>query len=132
MKYLLDTSTCVHFFRGRYGVENKLKEAGVENCAISEVTLAELVYGAEKSADPEKNHTIINSFVTRIPILPIVDSVLVYGKEKVRLRNQGIMISEFDLLIGCAAIEKDLIMVTDNIKHFDRIKNIKIENWVQR
>lgn len=98
-----------------------MKEAGVENCAISEVTLAELVYGAEKSADPEKNHTIINSFVTRIPILPIVDSVLVYGKEKVRLRNQGIMISEFDLLIGCAAIEKDLIMVTDNVKHFDRI-----------
>ena len=49
MKYLLDSNICIHFFRGTFGILDKLKEVGIENCMISEVTLAELVFGAEKS-----------------------------------------------------------------------------------
>ena len=54
------------------------------------------------------------------------------GKEKARLRKAGIMISDFDLLIGCTSVENDLIMVTENIKEYKRIYDIKIENWVKR
>ena len=65
-------------------------------------------------------------------ILPILNAIYVYGKEKARLRSAGIMISDFDLLIGCTAVEKELIMITENGKEFDRISDLKIENWIKR
>lgn len=132
MKYLLDSNICIHFFRGKFGIIDKLNEIGIENCAISEITLAELVFGAEKSSNPQKNHLIIEQFISQLTILPIFDAILTYGKEKVRLQNSGKMISDFDLLIACTAIENELIMVTENINEFERIGRIKIENWVKR
>ncbi len=132
MKYLLDTNICIHFFRGKFNLIDKLESIGLQNCAISEITLAELVFGAESSENPKKNHKIIDKFITQITILPILDSIYKYGKEKARLRNAGLMISDFDLLIGCTSIENGLIMVTENIKEYERISEIKIENWVKR
>lgn len=132
MDYLLDTNICIHFFRGKFGVAEKFEAVKVENCAISEITLAELVYGAEKSENPKKNHRLIEQFVEIVTILPIFDSIMKYGKEKARLRNAGIMISDLDLLIGCTAVEYDLIMVTENTNEFERISGIKLENWVDR
>ena len=78
----------------------------MENVAISEITLAELVFGAENSNNPSKNHALINKFIDNITILPIYDSINLYGKEKARLRKKGIMISDFDLLIGSTSVEK--------------------------
>ena len=132
MKFLLDTNICIHFFRGKYDLAEKLENIGLENCAISEISLAELVFGAENSSNPKKNHQLIELFTKQITILPIYDSIKVYGSEKARLRRLGIMISDFDLLIGCTALEKDLIMVTENIQEFNRISNLKIENWISR
>lgn len=132
MKYLLDSNICIHFFRGEFNIIKKLNAIGLKNCAISEITLAELVYGAENSDNPEKNFEIIEKFINQLTILPIFDSIRIYGKEKSRLRKIGKMISDFDLLIGCTAVEKDLIMVTENVIEFERISNIKIENWIQR
>ncbi len=116
MKYLLDSNICIHFFRGKYGVINKLTEVGMENCAISEITLAELVFGAEKSENPEKNHELIEKFVNQLTVLPIFEAIQNYGKEKARLQKLGKMISDFDLLIGCTAVENKLIMVTENTR----------------
>ena len=132
MKYLLDSNICIHFFRGKFGVIHKLNKIGLEQCAISEISLAELIFGAENSNNREKNLRIIDSFVEQITILPIFDSIYYYGREKARLRKAGTMISDFDLLIGCTAVEKELIMVTENIKEFTRIDNIKLENWIDR
>ena len=132
MKYLLDSNICIHFFRGKFGIIDKLEKIGLNDCAISEITLAELVFGAENSGNPKKNHNIIERFVEQTTILPIFDSIYYYGKEKTRLRKNGIMISDFDLLIGCTSVEKDLIMVTENVREFNRISNIKIENWINR
>lgn len=132
MKYLLDSNICIHFFRGKFGVINKLEKIGLNQCAISEITLAELVFGAENSENPKKNHSIIERFVKQTAILPIYDSIYLYGKEKARLRKSGTTISDFDLLIGCTSVEKNLIMVTENVREFERISNINIENWVDR
>jgi tRNA(fMet)-specific endonuclease VapC len=132
MKYLLDSNVCIHFLKGQYNIIEKLNEYGIDNCAISEITLAELVFGAEKSNNPKKNHKLIEKFAEQLSILPIFDAIKTYGKEKARLQREGKMISDFDLLIGCTSIENDLIMVTENIKEFERIKGIKIENWVKR
>ncbi len=85
MKYLLDTNICIHFFRGKFNLIEKFEAVGLENCAISEITLAELVYGAECSSNPQKNHAIIEKFTTLVTILPIFDSIGKYGIEKNRL-----------------------------------------------
>jgi len=132
MKYLLDTNICIHFFRGKFNLLAKFEKVGIENCAISEVTLAELVFGAEKSLDPEKNHRIIKEFIEQVAILPIYSAIYKYGKEKARLTTSGIMISDFDLLIGATSIENELIMVTENVAEYERISDIKIENWIKR
>jgi tRNA(fMet)-specific endonuclease VapC len=60
MKYLLDTNICIHFFRGKFNLIDKIESIGLQNCAISEITLAELVFGAENSENPKKNHKIID------------------------------------------------------------------------
>ncbi|MDP5121130.1 MAG: type II toxin-antitoxin system VapC family toxin [Spirosomaceae bacterium] len=132
MKYLLDTNVCVHYFRGKFNLDVKFDEVGISNCAISEITLAELVFGAENSSNPEKNHTVINDFINQVSIIPMFDTIYHYGVEKARLRKLGTMISDFDLIIGCTSITRDLIMVTENLSEFQRISNIKIENWVVR
>lgn len=105
MNYLLDTNICVHFFRGKFGVSERLETLKAESCAISEITLAELVFGAENSKNLEKNHRLIVQFIELVTVLPIYDSIMTYGKEKARLRKAGTMISDLDLFIGCTAIE---------------------------
>ncbi|MFP5438521.1 MAG: PIN domain-containing protein [Bacteroidia bacterium] len=132
MKYLLDTNIIVHFFRGKFNLNAQFQEVGLKSCAISEITLAELIYGAEHSLNPEKNFALIESFSNEITILPIINAVYLYGKEKSRLRKNGIMISDFDLLIGTTAVAADLIMVTENVLEFERIHGIRIENWIKR
>jgi tRNA(fMet)-specific endonuclease VapC len=132
MNYLLDTNICVHFFRGKYNLLKKFEKVGIENCAISEITLAELFYGAEKSQNPSKNHKLIEDFVQQIAVLPLYSAIYMYGKEKARLSALGTKIGDFDLLIGSTAVENELIMVTENISEFERISNIKIENWIER
>jgi len=132
MKYLIDTNICIHFFRGKFNLYDKFQEIGIENCAISEITLAELVFGAENSSNPKKNYELIEAFSDQVMIMPIINAIYIYGKEKASLRSLGTMISDFDLLIGCTALEKDLILVTENVSEFVRIKNLKIENWISR
>ena len=100
MKYLLDTNICIHFFRGKFDLIDKFQEVKLHNCAISEITLAELVFGAENSSNPQKNHELIERFSEQVRILPIYNAINIYAKEKVRLRKNGNMISDFDLSVS--------------------------------
>ncbi|MEX0995988.1 MAG: type II toxin-antitoxin system VapC family toxin [Flavobacteriaceae bacterium] len=132
MNYLLDTNICIHFFRGKFNLIDKFQQVKLENCAISEITLAELMFGAENSSNPIKNREIVEQFTSQIKILPIFNAITIYAKEKVRLRKKGEMISDFDLLIGATAISNGLIMITENRKEFERITAIQLENWIKR
>jgi len=109
-----------------------LKEIiGYGNCFISEITLAELKYGAELSERTDENLRSVNEFAKKIGILPVFNSLDLYAKEKARLKLTGFLVDDFDLLIGCSAVKNGLILVTNNVNHFQRIDNIKIENWVR-
>lgn len=133
MAYLLDTSICIFFLRGKMNLDKTMKEIGRENCYISEITVFELRYGAENSNDILKSHNAVNDFINGISIIPIYGCIKNYAKEKVRLRKIGKPIhDEFDLLIGVTAVENNLTLVTDNTKDFQNIKDIKIENWFRR
>lgn len=132
IKYLLDTNICIFFFKGRYGIDEKLKEVGIENCCISVITLAELKFGSENSANREKHRLIVDEFESQIQVLPLINVLEDYAKQKTILRKQGTPIDEFDLLIGCTAKSNNLIVVTNNTKHFKRIDGISIEDWTKK
>lgn len=133
MQYLLDTSICVFFLRGRLNLDEFVRERGNENFFISEITILELRYGAENSDNPTKSHKSLDSFIGGLSIIPLFGSIKRYAREKVRLRKMGKPINdEFDLLIGVTAVENKLILVTDNLKDFERLDGIKIENWIHR
>ena len=107
-----------------------LKDKGIENCFISEITVLELRYGAENSNDLIKSNKAVDNFLGGISVIPIFGSIKLYAKEKVRLKKIGKpMHDEFDLLIGVTAIKNKLTLVTDNVKDFERLEGIKIENW---
>lgn len=130
-KYLLDTNICIYFLKGQYNIDEKIKSVGVENCFISDITVAELKFGAENSKQKAKNRKVIENFIDSIQILPIITCLDTYAKEKSRLRKSGMIIDEFDLLIGSSAIENHMVLVTRNTKHFERLRNLEIENWTE-
>jgi tRNA(fMet)-specific endonuclease VapC len=131
--YLLDTNICIYFIKGLYELNIKFIEIGIENCYISEITIAELKFGIENSKSTHKsnNRKVIESFINSVKVVPIISCLDLYAKEKTRLRKSGIVIDDFDLLIGTSAIVNNLILVTRNENHFKNLHNIKIENWVK-
>lgn len=129
---LLDTCICVFLFRQKYDIDKKLNKIGYAKCYISEVSIAELRYGAYKSNRVEDNLQLLDAFIEKINVVPFFETIDFYAREKNRLSKRGTPIEDFDLLIASAACCRNLTLVTDNIKHFKNIKNLKIENWVER
>ena len=130
-KYLVDTNICIYYMKGLFDLKAKFEDADPENCFISEITLAELKFGVENSAKREKNHKVLDDFLSGVKILPIYHSINLYASEKARLRKAGTPIDDFDLLIGATAVAHNLVMVTNNIKEFERIRGIDIEDWTK-
>ena len=132
MEYLLDTNIVIYFLKGKFGIKDKIRNVGLINCAISEITVAELYFGAEKSDFREENYNTINEFIDEITIIPIFNSIKIFGREKARLRKIGKIISDFDLLIGSTAIANEFVMVTHNTSEFERLQDVILEDWAQK
>lgn len=131
-KYLLDTNICIYFLKGLFNLDQKIEKAGISNCFISEITVAELKFGAENSEHRERNRRTVDQFVNRFTVIPIFNSLNVYAREKSRLRKRGLSLDDFDLLIGATAITNNLVLVTRNVSDFKRMRGIRIENWVDQ
>lgn len=129
MKYLLDTDICIFFLQGKYDIKDKIKKVGIENCCISEITILELKFGAAHGNNTKKHTQEVETIEALLTVLPIYEVFDFFAKEKSRLKKNGILIPDFDLLIGSTAISNNLIMVTNNEKHLERIAGINIENW---
>ncbi len=131
MNYLLDTNICIFYLNGKFDMKTKIERVGLTNCYISEITVAELKFGAEKSGREEEKRLIISEFISKMQIVPIFSSLDLYAIEKARLSNEGMITDDFDLLIGVSAIVNTMIMVTNNTKHFERIQNIELQDWTK-
>jgi tRNA(fMet)-specific endonuclease VapC len=129
--YLLDTNICIFYFKGRFRLLEKFKEAGIENCFISEITLAELKFGIANSQNIKQNQKTLSEFLAGLQIIPIFPALDLYASEKARLRKSGLSTEEFDLLIGASAVCHGLTMVTNNVSHFEKIKGIVIQDWTK-
>ena len=108
MQYLLDTNICVFILRQKFGVGERVLQAGVSNCFISELTYAELLYGAEFSDHPENNKALVDRFLSRIRVVPIKDAIPLFAKEKARLRKAGTMVADLRWLRKTPVISKTL------------------------
>lgn len=131
-QYLLDTNICAFLLRGKYSIDKKVREVGIENCHISEITYAELLFGVERSANKQKNSKILEALIENIDIIPISSVIPFYAITKNHLWNMGRPVDDFDLFIGTTSVVEKMVMVTENTKHFENIPNIMLENWVER
>ena len=134
-RYLLDTNICAFWLRDKFGIKYRVNEVGMENCYISEITVAELIFGREYGklkGGPKYRDEKLEQFFEDINVLPVAPVFERYGTEKARLRLAGTPTGDFDLLIGCTSVEEDMVMVTENVDDFKNIRGIRIENWVDR
>lgn len=129
MNYLLDTDITIEYLRGNQVVVDKLMELSFENLYISSISLAELFYGVYNSKNIKKHLTGLLNFLEKVEILNLNFEVCkIFGKIKSKLRKKGKLIDNFDLLIGSICLFNNNILITNNDKHYRKIKEIKILN----
>lgn len=127
--YLLDTCTCIAMIKGVPSVVEKIRQVGLCNCKISEITVAELLFGAFKSGH-QKHFQDVDVIKSLFEQYPISNCLQEYAEMRWQLERIGKRIDHFDLLIAATALHEDLIVVTGNIDHFNRIPDLKTENWM--
>ena len=128
--YLLDTSICIFLFRGNRSIEKRLNNIGADKCYITDVVVAELIFGAYYSDRTEENLRQVEEFIAEIQVIPFSETIHTFAQERAKLWKTGKKIEDFDLLIGSAAKAKGLTMVTHNVKHFAHIEGLDVEDWI--
>jgi tRNA(fMet)-specific endonuclease VapC len=133
LKYMLDTNIVIYTMKNKpASVRAAFKKHDGRMC-ISSITYMELVYGAERSANPEKNLTSLEGFIARMDVLPLDDSAAVHaGQIRAELANLGTPIGPYDQLIAGHARSQGLVLVTNNENEFSRVSGLRLENWVGR
>lgn len=131
MIYLLDTDIVIYWIKGNRNISKNIISVGFNNISASIITKTELLYGVYKSQNVEKNLETIHKLSKKIQFLDFSDSCQHnYAKIKVGLESKGMILDDLDTMIAATAIAYDLILVTNNSRHFSRIPNLIIENWV--
>ncbi len=133
MKYILDTNICIYIINEKPDkVLRKFELYPVYEFGISSITHAELQYGVEKSKNKNINQAALDEFLLPLTILPFHGKRLVtcYGEIRASLESKGQTIGPLDMLIAAHALSLDLIIISNNIKEFSRIPNLKCENWI--
>ena len=130
MAYLIDTDTIIFALRGDKNVLAKFEENKNLPISISMITYAELIFGAKRSQNEQKNMIKVNHIRDIYAIEDLNEGVIeVFADVKAKMFEKGIRIEDMDLLIAATAIYNELTLVTNNTKHFENIPNLKLENW---
>jgi len=132
-KLLLDSDILIYFLKGNRQVVEHVAKHDPEDLLTSRINYTELLYGAYNSARVENNLRIILPFLENFEILEFDKSASeIFAKEKARLKKSGTLIADMDLMIASIAIANDVALVTNNSKHFERVKNLKLVRWINR
>ena len=128
---MLDTNIVIYTMKNKPdSVRERFKKHHGRMC-ISSITHMELVYGAERSSNPDRNLTSLEGFVARMDVLPLDDSAAAHaGQIRAELARLGMPIGPYDQLIAGHARSKGLVLVTNNDKEFARVPGLRTENWV--
>lgn len=132
MTYLIDTDIIIYSLKNHDQVVKNFRNFKEAPKAISVITYGELVYGARKSANSEKNLAKVYRLAELFPIIDISPAIMeIFGELKASLEKSGKTIDDMDLLIASTAIVNNLILVTNNEKHFQRIPGLEMVNWTK-
>ena len=133
LQYLLDTDICIYLLNDHQRIKAHVAQVGVETISIAIPTAGELYFGAYNSGYVEANLARIRAFLSEPgpEVLPIDDAAVDhFGRFKADLRGTGRIIGDLDLLIAGVAASQRLKIVTNNTRHFERIPDISLENWL--
>ena len=130
MIYLLDTNACIHHLKYTDSPITRKLEHYLPETAISSITKAELFYGAMRSNNPTQSLRQQQTFLELFVSLPFNDeAALIYGRIRAQLASQGNLIGPYDLQIAAISIAHNLILVTHNVREFNRVQELRIEDW---
>ena len=131
MKFMLDTNICIFLIKRKpETVLHQLQKCRPGEVGISSITMAELLYGAEKSQHVKKNKDALAEFILPLEIAAFDDAAAErYGAVRAELEKSGLPIGSMDMLIGSHALSIGSVLVTNNLREFKRIKHLKIVDW---
>jgi tRNA(fMet)-specific endonuclease VapC len=132
IRYMLDTDACIALIKNRtVSMRNRLSLLTPEEVGISSIVAAELWLGVANSQKKKKNESALKDFLEFVTLLdwPCEASPL-YGQMRAQLQKTGTTIGAMDLLIASHALFINTVLVTNNIREFERIPDLKIENWL--
>ena len=132
MNYLLDTNTCIYIINKKpASVMKRIQSKRPDQVAIASITVAELEYGVARSKFPERNRAALTEFLVPFTILDFDPAAAShYGVIRASLEKRGKPIGPIDLLLAAQACAQNLILVTNNLKEFQRVEGLRAENWV--
>lgn len=131
LKYLLDTNVVIYVIKRRPLPVLEVFNQHHGRMAISSITLAELAHGAEKSSSVSRNTAVVEDFVSRLAVLPYDDKAAwQYGNIRTSLEKLGQPIGVNDLHIAAHARSNGLTLITNNMREFERVPGLLLENWV--
>ncbi len=130
-RYLIDSDILIYFLKGTPEVIERLTQISPDALYTSRINTTELLYSAYNSARIEKNLAIIEPFLERFQILEFDSTAsLIFTKEKARLKKLGTPIADMDLMIASIALAQGCVLITNNVKHFERVLGLEIERAV--
>jgi len=131
LRYMLDTNICIYVIKNR---PPKLRERFnrlADQLCISAITLGELIYGTEKSSRPMENLSIVEQFAALLEVLAFANKAAAhFGQLRAELERAGEPVGAYDMLIGGHARSEGLVLVSNNVREFRRIKGLRVENWL--
>ena len=131
MTYTLDTNICIYAMKNKpEHVLQRLKEEINDGVCISSITLAELEFGMKHSSNPAKNEQALLRFLLPFTILPFdASAAFEYGEIRQYLQEKGTPIGPLDMLIAAHARSENMVLVTNNVREFERVPELEVENW---
>jgi tRNA(fMet)-specific endonuclease VapC len=132
IRYMLDTNTCIGLIKQRpEKISARLSGLDVEDVAISSIVAAELWYGVALSEKKKQNEAALRDFLDFVKVLDWPSGACpVYGRLRAHLKKKGTPVGAMDLLIASHAAFLNAVLVTNNTREFDRVPNLKVENWL--
>lgn len=133
LQYMLDTNICIYVIKNYPPELRERFNNFAEQLCMSSITLAELYYGAEKSARRLDNLRAIEQFCARLEVLAFsAKAAAHFGQIRGDIERVGTPVGPLDMLIGAHARAEGLIVVTNNTREFPRLPGVRVENWVAR
>lgn len=132
MRLMLDTNICIYIINARPpSVIARFNSFAIGAIGISVITLAELEYGAAKSAQPRRNREALKLFILPLEVAAFdAEATTAYGSARTALEKRGTPIGAMDLLIAAHAVSLGVTLVTNNTREFARVPRLRVENWV--